>query len=258
MGSNLEGLSSDVLGLTYEVLGELRAAPNDLYDSLTSRQQSKFSELGDACLSHIIDSPYAPDDLAKLGPNQNAYSLTLAELKGALLRVHFYTADGAFTVYPDSMKGIVDVEKFGTPHTHRGHISSVVPVGCLTHYCFNETDGLDYMAGNLRYEDVGDATGNYLRTVIEPHHQAGLEYLGALAFDNGNGYLMNKKAIHVISWREPTVTVFLSDFTEPHTATIYQPSNTCGEIERRWHPLTPAEREQVWRTFQNVVSEGLK
>jgi len=155
------------------------------------------------------------------------------------------------------MQNGVDVETFGTPHTHRGHISSVVPIGRLMHYCFAETEGRDYTAGSLRYEEAPGFPGNYWRTIITPHHQTGLEYLGTSAFDNGNGYLMNKKTIHVVSWPKPTVTVFLSDFAEPQTTTVYQPVSGENEVERQRHLLDPAERQQVWNDFKQLVSREL-
>jgi len=256
--SGAESLSKDVLQLANEVTGALRADPNDHHDSLTSKQQFAFSELGTACLSHVLDDPNGAGLLAKLGPNENAYSLTLAELDGVLLRIHFYTAEGALQVDPNSMKDGVDVKTFGTPHTHRGHISSVVPIGHLVHYCFGETEGTDYIAGSLHYEEAAGFPGNYRRTVITPRRQTGLEYLGASAFNDGNGYLMNKRTIHVVSWAEPTVTVFLSDFADPQTTTVYQAANGQNEVERPRQLLAPAERQRVWDSFRQVVRNGLR
>lgn len=258
MADTTEGLPSDIVQLAGEVVSELRGDTNDFYDSLNSRQQTAFSELGTACLEHVIHNPNAPNLLARLGPNEDAYSLTVAQLDGVLLRIHFYAAEGALVVNPNDMKNGVDVETFGTPHTHRGHISSVVPIGRLVHYCFGETEGAEYVAGSLHYEEAPGFPGNYRRTIITPQRHAGLDYLGAATFDNGNGYLMNKETVHVVSWPEPTVTVFLTDFTNPHLTTVYQPAGGNNEIERHRQALGPTERTHVWDTLSQLVSRELR
>lgn len=256
--SNLEILPDNTLQLASEVLGEWRTAPTDSYDSLTDQQQAKYTALGNACIQDVIESPHAAQLLKKLGPSEEAYFMTLAYFDRAMLRIHFYTPEGADIVDPRIMEsGVVDIARFGTPHTHYGNISSAVPIGRLIHYCFTEKEGQDYTVGQITYREVTDSTGTYLQSVVTPHHDASLEFNGTLECDNEHGYRMDKSAIHVISWPEPTVTVFLSDTSNPKTTAAYQALNTPEIVGAPRLPLDPSEQDRIWEAFKTTVNNKL-
>jgi len=256
--NSLEILPASTLQLANETLHELRANPTASYESLTDAQQAKYDLLAAACLQDIIERPDTANLLTKLVPTEEAYSIKLADIDKALLRVHFYAPEGASDIDPRIMQeGIVDSARFGTPHTHYGNISSAVPLGRLVHYCFTETEGQDYTASHITYRKATDTTGTHRQAVVTPHHSASLAFNGTLECDKSHGYRMDRSAIHVISWPEPTVTVFFSDMIDPKRTVAYQPFGTPEIVSEPRSPLGGAEQERVWESFNDVLRSCL-
>jgi len=94
MGRYLENLPAGIEALSTTVLCELRKNRGGSYDSLTSKQQRLYDELGGEVLSHLVQTPDVAQLLGKLGPNEEAYGLNLTEIDGAVLRAHFYSNEG--------------------------------------------------------------------------------------------------------------------------------------------------------------------
>ena len=256
--NNFDILSPSTLCLAHETLNELRADPTETYEPLSAKQQEIYDALAKTCLQEIIEQPRAANLLTKLGPTEEAYSIKLAELDKALLRVHFYTPEGSAVVDPAIMQNnVVDIARFGTPHTHYGNISSAVPVGKLVHYCFSEVEGQNYTAGYLTYREANSNTGKHRQAVVVPHHAASLAYDGSLACDNTSGYRMDRSAIHVISWPEPTVTVFFSDMINPRPTVTYQAFGSQEMVGQVRAPLTGVSRDRVWESFNCALQEVL-
>jgi hypothetical protein len=259
MGRYLDNLPPGIESLSRVVIEELRKNGGGSYTSLTSKQQRIYDELGGMVLSHVIQSPQAASLLGKLGPNEEAYGLNLTEIDEAVLRVHYYSNEGVDTVDPSSMSSQpVDIVRFGTPHNHRGNISAIVPVGRLIHHTFQETDGNDYTSGKIGFEEVSDSTRAYKfrSSIFVPTGSSGLNFEGSEEFNTREGYWMDKQQIHVVSWPEPTITVFFNDFSCPHESTVYQAGDVTQEIERP-RALAPAQRTIVWKSFVDLARNHL-
>jgi hypothetical protein len=259
MGNTLENLPTDIAGLSNDVLKQLRSTRmGGAYEVLTSKQQRLYNELGEACLRHLVSSPDSALLLEKRGPSEEAYGINIVKISGAILRAHFYTHAGVRAVDTCiGSDGIVDVETFGTPHNHTGNISAVVPRGRLVHYDFREQPGSDYTAGYVEYEERAGPGRERTSThsIFVPSRPASLDHSSAVDFDASNGYWMNKKTIHVVSWPEPTVTVFFNDLTDRHQCTIYQQPGLQDPIERP-RALDPIERQAAWEAFVELVQQG--
>ena len=261
MPKYLENLPDGIVDLTSNVLSSLRTdmtGSTDYLDLLSNRQQRIYGDLAAACLNHVVRTPEAAQLLGRLGPNEEAYGLNLAEVDGAVLRVHFYTGEGSLT--PDQAAIMVDnpldTEKYA-PHNHLGHISGVAQIGKLVHHCYKEVEGDTYTAGHMILEEVPDATKEYKvgRSIFVQERPVGLDLLSHTEIDDGKGYWMNRQTAHIVTWPKPTVTVFINDFSERHASTIYQLGDVEGELQKV--RSLGVDRQRVWDDFTNLVaSEG--
>lgn len=252
----LDGLPSDVVQLASSTLELLREARGNSYEALSDRQQRPYDELADRCLLHLAQNPQSAQLFGKLGPNEEAYGINLLEIDDAVLRVHFYSAEGASAVQPSEFqRGPIDVERFGTPHNHVGNIAAVVPRGELIHHAFQITDGREYTAGRIDYVENPDPTTGYKfrKSVFVPQGDAGLECVSTDAFSASTGYRMGRENVHVVSWPKPTVTVFFNDFRNRHKSTIFQQAGVKEEMERP-RALSNDERTRVWDAFTGLIA----
>lgn len=254
----LENVPDAVTDLTQQVLSELRTGSTDRMDSLNSRQQRLYDDLAALCLGHVVDTPQAASLLGQLGPNEEAYGLNLAMVNDAVLRVHYYTGEGSAMVDPLAMdSGLIDTAEFGAVHNHLGDISAVAPIGRVVHHCFGEIEGDSYTAGHMELEEADDPTKTYKykRSFFVPDRPTGLESLSHTSVDGRSGYWMNKETAHIVSWPEPTVTVFINDFLDRHNSTIYLNGNIT-ELKQKARGLEPAERQRIWEEFTSLVTSA--
>lgn len=253
----LDGLPSDVARLADSTLRRLRESRGDSYDALTDRQQRPFDELATLCLQHIAQNPDESSVLfGKRGPNEEAYGMNLLEVDGAILRMHFYSTEGAETVQPSKFQdGLIDVNRFGTPHNHTGNIAAVVPHGELVHHAFKVTRGEEYTAGKISYVQHTDATqrDKLRQSVFTPTGGANLEYISTAPFNANTGYRMGREAVHVVTWPEPTVTLFVIDLQNRHQCTVFQQAGVIEEIERP-RALSDEERTHAWDAFIRLIA----
>lgn len=253
----LENLPDEIVGQATDVLGSLRAGNTDYLDLLSSRQQRLFGDLAAACLNHVVQTPKAAQLLGKLGPNEEAYGLNLAEIDGAVLRVHFYTGEGSLTPDREALANDpLDPAKY-TPHNHLGHISGFAPIGRLVHHCLTEVEGNTYTAGRMILEQIPDPTKGYKigRSVFVPERTAGLDLFSHVEVGADSGYWMNRQTVHVVTWPEPTVTVFLNDFLNRHQSTIYQLGEATGADElQKIRSLGTEDRQRIWNAFTDLAA----
>ena len=153
----------------------------------------------------------------------------------------------------------VDIVRFGTPHNHRGNISAVVPAGRLVHHTFVESSGNEYTSGKIGFEEASDPTRSYKfrRSIFIPTGNSGLDFEGSEEFNSREGYWMNKKQIHVVSWPEPTITVFMNDFRDPNESTVYQAGGVTQEIDRP-RALASEQRTRVWQSFVDLARKNIR
>jgi hypothetical protein len=259
MSELVKGLPKDIERLSQEVLRELRRSRGSGHDTLNSAQQRAYDELGAQCLDFLVQTPEAADLLGKLGPHEEAYGLGLLRVDGAILRVNYYSAEGARTINDaEFATKPVDIATFGTPHDHAGHISAVVPAGRLKHHTFRPTDGNEYTAGRIVFDVNNNPSQPHIRrTTFVPSGSSGLAHVGSAEFDPHAGYWMSRDAIHVASWPVPTITVFFNDMKDPHPTTVYQAPGITEEVERP-RGLNAELRTKIWGAFVDLASKKVQ
>lgn len=249
-----EGMPRELEGVCLELLGELRANTGDFCTPLTDDADAAFNRIVDMCLSSVVASPNAKDLFGKLGPNEDAFGINILYTDDAALRLHFYNETGVFDHNRHPIgSGPVNTAVYGTPHSHIGDISAVIPAGEITHHCFEEVEGEDYTAGYISFVESEDPTKatKFRESVFRPTHPARLEYVGPVTCDATRGYWMPKQQIHVVTWDEPTITVFINDLKNKKQSTVYQPANTPVVVRQR--SVDPATREQIWASFTDLA-----
>jgi|GEM_PF-1801967 len=261
MPNLIDGLPADFTPLSMDVLHDLRADTPGTYDTLTSRQQRSYAELGALSLDFLRNNPDAAT-WGRLGPNEEgAYGVFLGDVDGAEVRVHFYAGEGAQVVSANEFDtSPIDVTRFGTPHTHAGHISALAPVGKIVHHTFARVPGADYTAGKIEFVQTSNPGTDfkYSKSVFVPTGAAGLDPLGSTAFDARGGYRMDRDVVHVVSWERPTVTVFIMDYNDDgsptkNTSTVFQRGGLTEQIPRS-RVLSPDEQQAVRSAFLDAVS----
>lgn len=241
----VENTPEEIMTLSSEVLASLRANKGDCNRPLDGIQQQNFMDLGVLVMKLIRDTPQSAQLIGKLGPNEEAYGLNIIKLDGAALRAHFYDPAGANTPQSTDELREIDIEKYGSPHNHMGDISAVMMAGQLTHHCFEETPGNTYKSGYIEYFAAANQRRNYKYSVSRfvPQYSTGLEYMTSTPYDIEHGYWMPREEVHVVSWEQPTVTVFFNDIDESRRSSIYQSASCLDFANAR--QILPAARLAV-------------
>lgn len=245
----LENLPKDIRVLAADVLHSLRTSDRRGFDALSSAQQRAYDELAGLCIRHFVQYP-APTALRRLGPSEDAYGIDILREDRASLRVNYYTQAGTHLVTPGALTAEeLDVKAYGTPHNHIGHIAAAVPIGTLAHHTFKETTGNSYQAGSIQFTRQPNGTSSsqfmYERTT-------GLTTADAAAFDAQTGYRMDRDTIHVVTWSEPTITVWFNDAVDAHRSTTYAQEGLMQD-ERPRH-LGPEEQAMIWSSLQRLIT----
>lgn len=249
----LTDLPVSAVALARALVPLLRIPRNSLVERLPASQQSLFNELAYGCLSHLAASPRAANLFGRIGPNEEAYALNLVDLDGMVLRVHFYTREGVCAP-PCKVQHPVDVAQFGTPHNHMGNVSAVVPVGGLVHHCFKEVPGNTYTAGRVAFKKSSDPTNapKIAQTVYIPERTTGLSIESEIPCGPNAGYWMNRDMVHVVSWQEPTITVFFIDLKDSLKSTVYHQALESTVLERS-RLLSEDKTADVWEEFRALT-----
>lgn len=251
----------DVINLTGEVLADLRANRGDdpsQVGGLSDRQQMLFDELGERCIGLLVDRPEAANLLGKQGAHEGAYAINIAEVDGAALRVHYFSQ---VETDPEEVARIpsadFDVGILGTPHNHKGDIAAVAPIGRITHHLFEEVEGSDFTVGGIAFEEAPDPTRSYKFNISRflPLGPVGLRHLADETVGEATGgYALPQRAIHIVTWEEPTATVFLNDFANAGESRVYMPAG-AQEIDRQ-RLLPPGTMASLWGEFMDLVQRG--